>query len=748
MKTFLLSVLLVFYPLVSIFAQMDKMDSLPKPEIFANSIPCEAANKNFVFDYFINSDTKVSFICDGNSWVEFLPNSSNNSLDDTPTFSTLTKIPIVKITETEIGLNKLNLELAEFNYIYTKSIKHSNQTIEFSGFTVENENSRKLPAFYLVPPKISKDAHRIELSGAFNFGFNNSKARSESLNSNLSGLNRSETNSRELNFGMDLHLGTYVLDPRFIKLSADLSFARDKGAFDNYDTRNGLGRIGFTLDFLPTSCYPFRFKYIKQDTNFLDRFGEITNSQRKVLGFNWQLHKNNLPHLSVNYDQISYNTKYLASSFFQTDGKTLSVAATDTILGWDLSSNYNFQTTDEVVTEIRTRQNYLQFQGRKNLSKEMDVFIGSFYENLKFDSVLTDTEQKIKLLDFHTDLNYRINKKFDTRFSQRFNYNHNSLNSLGLNSTPNSFAGYETTSYFNSFGAQANYRLNSNFSFGTIGNINFIKPTDNKFESATQMFDVGGTFNWNKTFKSFNFNANAMEGIAYAKSNFGTGRNIEFRNFNFGITFGQMDRLLVSGNFNYSYRPDIYQIGGYFSNNNSSISLTTEAIHPFRLHVSIGKDDVSYLTSRGREDLTRNFFSAGLEHRLFSIQVSKNQNDNLRDIFTNSFTIPNDKIFIVLPKDNLIRDPLLRTNGSSSSALFRVQPQKDLTVEVRYIDDKAYFVVTNNIAIKQFDFISYYKLGKFVFSAGYSRQRQLTEGVFLNNRNYFFFRATRLFNIF
>ncbi|HRH47063.1 MAG TPA: hypothetical protein PKY82_35785, partial [Pyrinomonadaceae bacterium] len=405
-----------------------------------------------------------------------------------------------------------------------------------------------------------------------------------------------------------------------------------------------------------------------------------------------------------------------------------------------------FQTTNEETTEIKTRQNYLQFQGRKPLSKEMDVYIGSFYEKLNFDSGLTDTGQSISLFDFHSDFNYRVNKKFETRFSQRFNYNNNILNSSGLNSSRNT--NFETTSYFNTFGAQATYRLNSELSFGTIGNINFIKTPENMFESASQLLDVGGTVSWNKTIKSLYLNANAMEGIAYAKSNFDNQRSIEFRNFNVGATFGGVERVLVSGNYSYSYRPDIFQIGGYFSDNNASLSLTTEIIHPFRLHTSIGDNDTSYLTSRGRENLNRKFFSAGLEHRLFSFQFAKNLNDGLRDIFANSFSIPTDRMIIILPKDTLIRDPLLRTNGSSTSALFRVQPQKDLAVELRYLDDKAYFIVTNNIAIKQFDVISNYKLGKFIFSAGFSRQRQLTEGVFSNNRDYFIFRATRLFKIF
>ena len=548
---------------------------------------------------------------------------------------------------------------------------------------------------------------------------------------------------------MDLHVGTYLFDPRFIKVSADVSFALDKGSFDDFETRNGIRGLGFAIDALPTSPYPFRFRYLRQNSNFLGRQGETTNSARSIIGFNWQLRKPKFPALVVSYDKVSYNSKFLASSFFKTKAQTFSVVATDSFRGWNLNSSYNYQSTVEGLADLKTRQNSLQFQARKTLSKKADIFIGSFYEQLRFANDSTRSEQKTSFVNVHTNLNYQPSEKLGTRFFHQLYYNANDIrNSPGNSNNNNQAATFDTTSFFNSFGGQLTYRLFPDLILGGTTSANLIKSPGDTYESATQLLDVAATVSWSKKIKSAYLHANALEGIAYARSNFGNQRNIEFRSLNAGATFGSVQRALVSADYNYSYRPDIFQIGGYFSENNFSLNITTEVVRPFRLHASVGDNNVVYLTSRGRESFDRTFYSAGIEHRLFSLQFARNLNNGLRDMFATTFSIPNNRMFIVLPRDTLIRDPFLRTNGSYTSAMFRIQPRQDLIIELRYLNDRTFFVLTNNVGVKQFDTFASYKLGKFIFSGGVSRQQQITEGLFSRARTYYFFRATRRFKIF
>ena len=693
MKWFLRLFLIVFALYSSEYAQTKKKTVLAAQEAVAVSLPCNMTYAGLVLGDYQNPSAKRTYRCTGTSWVE-IPHAA-------------ARRPV------------------------TAPVKNS------------------VPVATALPTKGARGEKRFELSGAVYVGYNNSSARTVALYADGFSTSGNRTKSNELSFGLDLHLGTYLLDPRFIKLSGDVSFARDKGSFDDFKTRNGIRGLGFAVDFLPASPYPLRFRFVKQNSNFLGRQGETTNSERSIFGFSWQLRKPAFPSIAVNYDNISYNSRFLASSFFKTDGRTFSVTATDTFQGWNLNSSYNYQSTVEGLTNLKTRQHFLQFQARKELSKKFDISIGSFFEKLRFANFTNRSEQDASFFNVHTDLNFRPTDRLSARLSHRFYYNANDLRyAPGNNGNNQPSAPVDTTSNFNSFGGELTYRLFPGLTLGATTSGNFIKSPGNTFESSTQMLDISGTITWNKKIKSAYLRAGALEGIAYARSNFGNQRNIKFRSYNAGLTFGNVERALVSADYNYSYRPDIFQIGGFFSENNFSLSITSQLLRPFRLNASIGDNKLVYLTSRGREGFDRVFYSAGIEHRLFTLQFARNVNDGARFVFSTTFPMLTDRLFIVLPRDTLIRDPFSRTRGSYTSALFRIQPRQDLTIDLRFLDDRALFVRNNDVRVKQFDILATYKLGKFIFSGGASRRQQMTEGLFSRTRNYYFFRAARTFTIF
>jgi hypothetical protein len=616
--------------------------------------------------------------------------------------------------------------------------------------TPETDNVKR--NVYIPNARQTKRPHGeklVELSGAVYLGFNNSNSKYDALNSNGLNLPGYRTTSNDLSFGVDLHFGTFILDPRFIKIAADVSFARDKGSFDTYETRNGMRGLGFAVDFLPTSEYPFRFRYAEQKNDFLGHEGETTNADRRLFGFSWQFHKPKLPVLTVNYDNSSYNSQFLARSFFKTDGQALSVTATDTIKGWNLSSSYNYQSTAEGLTSINTKQNFFQAQAQKELSKKSDIFIGSFFETIRFTNRFTRQAQEATFFDVHTDLNYRPTNKLIARVSHRYYYNVNDLRDLpGAGSTVNQYAVSSTTSSFNSLGGQLTYRLLPGLDVGATTSSNFISTSNDAYENPSQMLDFAGTINWHKSVKSLFFHADANEGIAYVRSNFGNQRSIGFRTYYAGVTYGKAEYALVSADYNYSYRPDIFQIGGFFSENNFSVSLTTEMLRLFRVRASLGTNNVVYLTSRGRENYDRISYTAGIEHRFFTLELARNTNDGIHDVFATTVPISTDGMFIVLPTNTLIRNPFLRTEGSNTSGVLRIQPRNDLTFDLRYRDDQTIFVLSHNVNIREFNALATYRLGKFTFSGGVSRDRQITEGVATLSRNFYYFRVARTFRIF
>ncbi|MEW6128801.1 MAG: hypothetical protein AB1757_17320 [Acidobacteriota bacterium] len=669
---------------------------------------------------------------------------------------------------------------------------------------------------------------KVELSGTLNLSYSKSKVHAQTQNVTSSD-NDVRNQSRDLGFGLDLHLGTYIIDPRFLKLSFDGGFTRNKGAFDEFDTRYGITGLGVNVDFLPTSPYPFRFHFNKQDSNYLEK--QITNasSGRKSIGFDWQLRLAKYPRLFVNFDDTDYDTRFLTSSAFKSHARNFTTNVADKLKGWDVNSSYHRQSSDEGITDLRTNLHLLRFDARRPVAKKSNLYINSSFENLHFLENPTRPKQGFSFFNMQSDLLTAHTEKLSTRIYHQYYRNNsyasaltasatiaelstdrqvvaanrdaakspnlspmeaqrlerqkietnfleaerqrvieegrrlqqalqNRLDSQSTFSAANNFRDLTSaarlqptenfTNSFHAIGTQATYRLRPEITVSGATGASFIQSPHPLNEFATRLLDVSGTVSWNKRVKFIDTRASVLEGLAYAKSNFNHDRNIEFHNYSAGVSVGDMKYILVSADYNYSFRPDTFQIGGFFADQYLNGKIETQPRGSLRLYATIGKNTVTYLTNRGREDFRKLTYSAGLDHRIFTLLYSRNHHLGLRDVFTSTLVVDPSRMFIVLPTDTLIRDPFLKTSGTFTLGLARVKPARDLDIEVRYLKDQAYFIVTNNVFGEQLDVIITYKLGKFTVMAGALIQQQDTQNLLMRDRTYYFFRVSRPFRIF
>ena len=98
---------------------------------------------------------------------------------------------------------------------------------------------------------------KLSLNGVFDLGSTNSRTETR-LYSNPTVT----TDSTGLNWGFDLSLKTYILDPRFITMTFEPTVHRGTGHTDALGNRDSDTGGSFTLDFLKTTYYPFRFYFI------------------------------------------------------------------------------------------------------------------------------------------------------------------------------------------------------------------------------------------------------------------------------------------------------------------------------------------------------------------------------------------------------------------------------------------------------------------------------------------------------
>ena len=591
---------------------------------------------------------------------------------------------------------------------------------------------------------------RFELTGVISFDYSKTSQASTSEN-----LNAPPAKSWGHNFGvgLDLHLGTFLIDPRFLKLSFDTGFATNRGGFDEFTTRQGNKGAGVYVDFLPTSPYPLRFHYTRQNTHFLEQQISSASTGRSSLGFDWALRKPKLPNLSVNFDDTSYMSRFLASSSFKSQARTLSISLTDNVKGWDVNSNFNRQSATEGITNLKTNLNFMRFDAHRQLSKKANLFVNSFFEKLRFDNPRTRLGQDFSFFDVHTDINVQQTKKLSFRTSHQFYYSSDDQAATPTDGetgrdTVASVPSPKSITSFHSVQGQVNYRIWPSLSFTGAANSRFIQTPTSGAENVSRFLDFTAGFAWNKRIGFAETRAGFIEGVTQVATNLSAQHTVHFRTYSAGISMGRISRALITADFNATSRPDAFQLGGFYSQKNVSTAIETRAIGRFQIRASLGANTIDYLTASGREHLRTTTYSVSVDDKWFTVLLNHNSNSGVRDIFLVPITIGGTRVFRILPVDSLIRDPLLNAGGAFTLALARFKPRRGLDLEVRYLKDRAIFARTNDVFTEQFDVLARYKIGQVTLTSGLIFFTQDTEGLFRRDRNYFFVRVSRPFTLF
>jgi hypothetical protein len=619
----------------------------------------------------------------------------------------------------------------------------------FEGSLYEAEQRRR-QARFAGPAQERK----LELSGTVSFDFFNSRT---DVKPEGGGPPTGDRLS-EIGVGLDLNASTYVLDPRFIKLSLGMSFSRNRGSYEEAKTHYGNTGTNFNLDFLPTSPYPLRFTYAKQGSDFRGEPGVAMDTARETIAFDWALKMPRFPSLNVHYDRSNYHTRYRSSLPFNSRSASLTANFADTHKGWSLNADYSRQATTEGTTNLQTDLNFVRLDARRQLFKKSSLFVNTFFERLHFAGDTARPEQNFSFFDVHSDLTTVFSKRLRTKLSHQFYYSASEqivTAAAGQHSaTPEGAApsfGIVPTrgaTSFNAVEGSVAYQLTNAISVGAAAAARLISPPDGSVENSDRHIDLSASVNWNKRIKSLDTRAGYMEGSTLVHSNFGAGRGVRYRSYSAGLSAGKTESLLVTADFNLSTRPDVFQTGGFLTQKSYSVGVESGALGSVRARASAGQTFLETLTTRGRERLRTGAYSLSLDHRRFTFLASHNTSAGLRDVYLVTLPSNSNRVFVVLPVGDLIRDPLLNTAGTYTFAILRLKPARNLDVELHCLKDRTEFVKANDVRTKQFNVLVRHKLGKTTVSGGALLYAQETESLHTKTRNYFYLRVSRSFAIF
>jgi hypothetical protein len=592
----------------------------------------------------------------------------------------------------------------------------------------------------LVVPSITSAQEvepKLSLNGVFDLGSTNSRTETR-LYSNP----EVATEATGLNWGFDLSLKTYILDPRFITLTFEPTVHRGTGHTDALGNRDSDTGGSFYLDFLKTSYYPFRFYFIDHSLSYVQEHLSSASVARRSLGFDWTLRKPKLPPLFISYDTSHFGYEFTFTPATVTHTSNFLATTQGTYAGWSTNAAYSRQDSTQAFTGVGTATDLVRGTASRKLWAESQLSSNLIFERLRLSNEPGTGVLDLPFWSIHTDLRTRHTKNLSTLFSHQY-YRTSAATPTAVAPATARFE-FGTTA-FNDIRGQVSYQVSSSVTARVSADAAFVS-TPAIVETVTRNASFSGGLNWVHRFKLLQTRAGVEEGLAYADSNRGNTREVPFLGANLGLSAGDPRAVLVAADGSYSHRPDLFEAGGYYTQWSFTGSLDSQALRGFRLRASAGITQIRFLTQRGYERFHTRTYSAAITRSIFSLAVARSADISLRNLLFESEIAPA-QLFITLPVERLLSAPFSGTTGVYTTATFTIRPAKRFEFDARYLRQRSLFTNGASVLLRQYEFYGTYHLGKFLFTAGVLYLGDMTDEQLHHLRRYYFIRVSRPFRI-
>lgn len=581
---------------------------------------------------------------------------------------------------------------------------------------------------------------KVGLGGIFSIGSTNSSSATQ-----LFPYPSVTTTATELSWGLDLSLRFYILDPRFITLTLEPTIQRGAGRADaqqNHDSDTGGT---FYIDFLKDSYYPFRFHFIDHSLSYEQQHLSSASVARRSIGFDWTFRQPRRPPVFVNYDSSRFDYEFTATPGTLTRTSSLLIATQANYGPWSYNAAFSRQSSTQAFSGLGTSTDLIRGTASRKLWSDSQLSVTGLYERLSLSNPPGTPDLNIPFLSLRTDLRTRYTKKLSTVLYHQYYRTGVETAITSPGAGPAQFEMGSTA--FNDVGGQVSYRLSSSVVLEGAADAAFVSAPASTIDTAARTVSLSGSINWQRKIKFVQTRANYVQGVASASSSMGQSRRIPFETASAGLSVGDPRLVLISADGTYSTRPDLFEIGGSFTQREATGSLETRALRRFQIRGSAGINEFDYLTSRGRERFHTRTYSASVTRSIFSLMASRNATVSLRNLLQGPLAITPQQLFVTLPVDALINAPFSATDGVYTMGSLSVKPRKRFEFEARYLRERILFTNTPNDLIRQYEGYGTYRLGKFLFSAGIVYLGDSTQDVAHRLRRYYFFRISRPFRI-
>ena len=558
---------------------------------------------------------------------------------------------------------------------------------------------------------------------------------------------------------LNLHLGGYLKDPKFVPFTINFSGEHGSNAEVLGGFRDNVYDFGFAASFLPDRPFPLQVFYQKTQYGAIGT-GFTENSDTSALGLTWALRVRRLPHVDVIYRKqdniVQLPTSFSNSTYHLNE---LGVDAYDVWQGWKWNAGYNdFSTTTNAVEVLALASPF-----QEDLKLQDLLVTHTFWDEkarLNFGDRLEWQDQRLlgqpaeQFTDAYATAQLQINHT--PKLSSNYYYTFTDITQSGANPL-NGTAGTSSNISLvqipaftsNTIGEGVNYRVTPSVTLFQQVQEYFVTAVQGVPEAETSEVDSLSGVSYGRVWRSLEFAGTYAGHVQELGTTLGHHPTTFSNDLEGRVAWGDTRRVhLVATGVDSRYNL-VDQLGGFSSTRSAGLRAETTRLFGWHLRGSVERDRLEYVSVSGdiKSDTTN--YSAQLQQRRLALSVGHQTFAGAGALFP-ALVSAEQFLSTSLPLSELVATPLLNriSHVTTAAAALRVRRQLDVTADFTSEKDQ---LTLSTEEFRTVDVSARYRLGKFEIQAGVGSYR--IENVVVptqsgNLLNRYFVRLSRDFKIF
>jgi hypothetical protein len=522
----------------------------------------------------------------------------------------------------------------------------------------------------------------------------------------------------------------FLLDPRFLHLTAALNYQKGANTSDRGDLSTGGTDLAVGSAFLPKSHVPLRVSY-NRTSHGVNGLGLNQNDDGSRLDVQWNVLFPRLPHFSVSFQKYD-NTVHVPSSISDRNYNetALNASVSDSWKDWRWTGNFSQGNGNSTGTASVLGLN----SDFENSTRAGGFQLGrGFWENkarLLFENREIWRHDQLSGDGNNRSSEFTDNLNFDVQVTPKVSLN------AGYGFAQVDFSGTAFNGLLGPGGGLVQLvSLSSSTSHAVSGRVDYrpwnwlrvsqdirtarASPFGGVIESRTSFTDTASTIEADHRWRDFDVMGTYTGRFQLAGTTLDRTPDSWSNSFAGRVGWGNVQRVHITAVAADTRLNLVEQIGGFTDEKRAGLEIETRRVRSFRLRASGEYSNVDLLNVSGDTRSKNVSYSAQADHRLFSLWFTSSFLDGAGALFPDGLI---DRHFLVvpLPVSQLLATPLLNRNTHARSIGLIGRPRRNLDLSIAWrTEDTRLAASRQKFNVLQAD--GRYRLGKFSFEGGYSR---------------------------